>query len=278
MTLLKARTVAAARVMTLGAIVLRFAPGVPAQAPAVRVLGSNGVQGALNDIIPKCEHAVGHPLAVEFGTTATLKPRIEGGEAFDFTVLTSEAIDALIKEGKIAADSRANVARVGIGIGIRAGSPKPDVSTPEALKKTLSNAKSITYAAAGASRPPTDKMLSAMGIADALKPKTLLLAGAEETSAAVRDCKAEVLITLINEIVSAKGLELAGPLPKEFQTYVAFAAGVSPNAKNGEAAKAAVKFLTGPKAATAYKAKGIEPAKTSYTSCEVPLWHSQSWL
>src|SRR5260370_3830826 len=190
MTPMKTRTLAAAIVMTLAAIVLPFAPGVPAQAPAVRVLASNGVQGALNDIIPKCEHAVGHPLAVEFGTTATLKPRIEGGEAFDFTVLTSEAIDALIKEGKIAADSRANVARVGIGIGIRAGSPKPDVSMPEALKKTLLNAKSITYAAAGASRPPTDKMLSAMGIADALKPKTFLLTGAEETSAALRDGKA----------------------------------------------------------------------------------------
>ena len=258
---MKKRALAAAITMTIAGIVFLFAPGIPAQAPAVRVLASNGVQGALNDIVPQCEHAIGHPLAVEFGTTATLKPRIEGGEGFDFTVLTSEAIDALIKEGKVAADSRANVARVGIGIGIRAGAPKPDVSTPEALKKTLLNAKSITYAAAGASRPPTDKMLTAMGITDALKSKTLLLAGAEETSAAVRDGKADILITLISEIVSAKGLELAGPLPKEFQTYISFAAGVSPNAKNGEAAKAAVKFLTGPKAAAAYKAKGMEPAK-----------------
>lgn len=194
-------------------------------------------------------------------STATIKPRIEGGEAFDFTVLTSEAIDALIKEGKVAADSRANAARVGIGIGIRAGAAKPDVSTAEALKKTLLNAKSITYAAAGASRPPTDKMLSAMGIGDALKSKTLLLSGAEETSAAVRDGKAELLITLVSEIKSAKGLELAGPLPAEFQAYISFAAGVNPNAKNAEAAKAAVKFLTGPKAAEAYKAKGMEPIK-----------------
>lgn len=249
--------------LTIAGVVSLFAGRAPAQAPAVRIFASNGVQGALNDVIPQCERAIGHPLAVEFGTTATLKPRIEGDEAFDFTVLTSEAIDALIKEGKVAADSRANVARVGIGIGIRAGAPKPDVSTPEALNRTLLNAKSITYAAAGASRPPTDKMLATMGIADALKSKTLLLAGAEETSAAVRDGKAEILITLISEIVSAKGLELAGPLPKEFQTYVSFAAGVSPNAKNTQAAKAAVKFLTGPKAASAYKAKGMEPASKS---------------
>jgi molybdate transport system substrate-binding protein len=258
---MKIRAVTAAVTVALIGIFLLFAEGAPAQAPAVRVLASNGVQGALNEIIPQCEHAIGHSLAVEFGTTASIKPRIEGGEAFDFTILTSEAIDALIKEGKLAADSRTSVARVGIGIGIREGAAKPDVSTPEALKKALLNAKSITYAAAGASRPPTDKMLASMGIADALKSKTLLLAGADETSAAVRDGKAEILITLISEIKSAKGLELAGPLPKEFQSYVSFAAAVSPNAKNAEAAKAAVKYLTGPKAAAAYKAKGMEPSK-----------------
>lgn len=258
---MKTRAPATAIAIAIVGIVFLFARGVAAQAPAVRVLASNGVQGAMNEIIPQCERAIGHPLAVEFGTTATLKPRIESGEAFDFTVLTSDAIDALIKEGKVAADSRANAARVGIGIGIRAGAAKPDVSTPAALKKALLNAKSITYAAAGASRAPTDKMLAGMGIADAVKSKTLLLSGAEETAAAVRDGKAELLITLISEILSAKGLELAGPLSKDFQTYIGFAAGVSPNAKNSEAAKAAVKFLTGPKAAAAYKAKGMESVK-----------------
>ena len=258
---MKTRSLAAKVVITLVGIIFLFGENAVAQAPAVRVLASNGVQGALNEIIPQCERAIGHPLSVEFGTTASLKPRIEGGEPFDFTILTSDAIDALTKEGKIGADSRANVARVGIGIGIRGGAAKPDVSTAEALRKALLNAKSITYAAAGASRGPTDKMLASMGIADALKSKTLLLSGAEETAAAVRDGKADILITLISEIMSAKGLELAGPLPREFQTYIAFAAGISPSAKNAEAAKSAVKFLTGPKAASAYKAKGMESGK-----------------
>jgi molybdate transport system substrate-binding protein len=259
---MKRRVFAAAMAMTIIGIICLFAEGSAAQAPpAVRVVASNGVQGALKDLIPQCERAIGRPLAVEFGTTASIKPRIESGESFDVTFLTSDAIDALIKAGKLAADSRANAARVGIGVGIRAGAAKPDVSTAEALKKTLLNAKSITYAQAGASRPVIDKMLGSMGIADALKSKTLLLPGAEETTAAVVGGKAEVLLTLISEIVSAKGMELDGPLPKEFQTYVAFAAGVSANAKNAEAAKAAVKFLTGPKAAAAYKAKGMEPVK-----------------
>ena len=248
-------------IVAIAGIVFAFAEGSIAQAPAVRVLASNGVEGAMDEVIPQCEHAIGHPFAAEFGTTASLKARIESGEAFDFTVITSDAVDALIKEGKVTANSRANVARVGIGIGIRAGAAKPDIGTPEALKKTLLNAKSITYAAAGAARPPTDKMLERMGIADALKSKTLLLSGAEDTAAAVRDGKAEILITLISEIVSAKGLELAGPVPKEFQTYFTFTAGVSPNAKNADAAKAAIHFLTGPKSAAAYKAKGMEPVK-----------------
>jgi len=247
--------------MMIVGVTFPFAEGAAAQAPAIRVLASNGVGGALNDIIPQCERATGHPLAVEFSTTAALKPRIEGGEAFDLTVLTSDAIDALIKEGKVLADSRTNISRVGIGVGIRSGAAKPDLSTPEALKATLLNAKSITYAQSGASRPTIDKMLDRLGIADALKSKTLLLPGAEETTAAVASGKAELLVTLISEIMSAKGMELAGPLPKEFQTYVAFTAGVSPNAKDIEAAKSAVKFLTGSEAAAAYRAKGMEPGK-----------------
>lgn len=251
----------AACVLGVGALAGGHFAEAAAQAPEVHVLASNGVQGALTELIPQCERATGHPLAVEFGTTASIKPKIEGGADFDFTVLTADAVDALIKEGKVAASSRTGVARVGIGVGIRAGAAKPDVSTPEALKKTLLNAKSITYAAAGASRPAIDKMLGQMGIADALQSKTLLLPGAAETTAAVANGKAELLLTLVSEIVSAKGLALAGPLPGAFQTYIAFAAGVSANAKNADAARAAIRFLTGPKTAAVYKAKGMEPLR-----------------
>jgi len=263
---MKLRFLAAAIMLVFAGAVLvltggPLAEGAAAQAPAVHVLASNGVQGSLNELIPQCERAIGHPMTVEFDTTATIKPKIEGGEAFDFTVLTADAVDALIKEGKVVASSRTGVARVGIGVGIRAGAAKPDVSTPEALKKTLLNAKSITYAAAGASRPAIDKMLRQMDISDALQSKTLLLPGAAETAAAVANGKADILLTLISEIVSAKGLALAGPLPGAFQTYIAFAAGVSANAKNADAATAAIQFLTGPKTVLVYKAKGMEPLR-----------------
>jgi molybdate transport system substrate-binding protein len=254
----KIRRVLAA-VVTISGAALLLTAGAGAQAPAIRVLASNGVQGAFQEPVPECERSVGHPLNIEFGTTAALRKRIEGGEAFDFTILTADAIDALVKEGKLAADSRASAARVGIGVGVRAGTAKPAVNTPQALKEVLLAAKSITYAEAGASRPAVDKMLTSLGIADQVKSKTLLLPGAEETTAAVASGKAEILLTLISEIVSAKGVELAGPLPKQYQSYIAFAAAVSVNSKNAQPAKAAVKFLTGPKAAAAYKAKGMEP-------------------
>lgn len=246
-----------ALVVTAG--ILAVAQSIPAQAPPLHVLASNGVQGAVTQIIPECERAVGHRLDVEWGTTASLKQKIESGEPFDFTILTSEAIDALIKEGKLAPDSRASGPRVGIGIGVRAGAVKPQIGTAEALKNTLLHANSVTYAAAGASRAAIDKMLNRMGIADALKSKTLLLGGADETAAAVREGKAEFLITLISEIKSAKGLELAGPLPQQFQSYTSFAAAVGSAAKEAEAATKAVKFLTGPKAAVAFKSKGMQP-------------------
>jgi molybdate transport system substrate-binding protein len=255
------RDLALALVMVIGGLTFLPAERTAAQAPAVRVFAANGVQGALNQLVPACERAIGHRLQVEFGTTDALKLRIEGGEGFDLAVLTSDAIDALIHDGKITAGSRANVARVGVGIAIRSGATKPDLSSPETVKKVLLNAKAITYATGGASRPVIDRMLDDLGIATSVKSKTLLLGSGNATRAAVASGKAELLITLISEIVSAKGLELAGPLPGELQVYITFAVGVSPSAKNNRAAGAAIKFLTGPKAATAYRTKGMEPLK-----------------
>lgn len=244
--------------VTAAGFVFLFSQQAAAQTNPVRVIASNGVKGVLDEIKPQCEKAIGHPLSIEFGTTATLKPKIEAGEQFDVVILTSEATDALVKEGKIVADTRRDVSRVGIGVGIRAGSAKPDIRTADALKRTLLNAKSITYAKEGASKPTIDKMLERLNIVDAVKSKALLLDGADQTSAAVAQGKTEILLTLISEILSAPGVELAGPLPAEFQNYVNFAAGVSTQAKDRKSGKDLIKFLSGPKVAAAFKAKGME--------------------
>src|SRR5437870_5316455 len=160
-----------AHAILLGLAVVALAD---AQAPPVRVLASNGVRAVLKDLIPQCERAVGRPLAVEFALSASIKRRIEDNESFDVTILASDVIDALIKEGRLAPRSRAGIGRSGVGVGIRAGAAKPDISTPEAMKQTLLNAKTVTYAEEGASRPVIDRMLQDLGIADRLKPKTKL--------------------------------------------------------------------------------------------------------
>jgi molybdate transport system substrate-binding protein len=238
---------------------LLFAQRGAAQNTAVRLIASNGVKAVLEDVLPQAEKTIGHPVAAQFGTTADFMDKIAAGQEFDLAILAAEAIDGLNKSGKTVTATRADISRAGIGIGIRAGAHKPDISTPEKVKQALLNAKTITYAPKGASTPDVVKMIEALGIAETLKPKTMLLQGSELTTAAVAEGRADYVITLISEILPVHGIELLGPLPADFQHYIGFAAAVSAHAKNPEAAKALIKYLTGPAVAPTYKAKGMEP-------------------
>ena len=231
-----------------------------AQAAKIRVLASNGVKAVMDELLPQGERAIGRPLTIEFSTTASIKQRIEAGEAFDVVIVTSEAIDDLIKAGKITSGSRANLASSGIGIGIRRGAPKPDIRTPEALKRALTNAKSLTYAEDGASRIHIEKMLERLGIAANVRSKTVLTQGSARGLAAVAAGQGDLAMTLISEILPVEGIDLAGPLPADFQNYVRFAAGIGAKAANAEAGRALIKFLTGPTVAPSFKAKGMEPS------------------
>lgn len=244
--------------ITIGFIFL-FAQEAAAQITEIRVLASNAVKAVIEDIRPRCERTIGHPLAVQFNTTAALKEKIEAGEAFDVAIFTSEVIDDLIKEGKIAAGTRAEISRVGIGIGIRAGAPRPDISTPDALKQTLLKAKSITYTRNGASGVYNARMFDRLGIAGDLRPKIILQEESTRSAASVAEGQNELLITLISEILPVHGIELLGPLPAELQSYVGFAAGVSAKARNAEAGKALIEFFTSPALAPTFKATGMEP-------------------
>jgi molybdate transport system substrate-binding protein len=243
-------------------VVLGFACTAPqrvaAQPGEVRVVSSNGMRAVMEELRPRFEQAIGHPIAIEFSSAAALKKKIEAGEPFDFAVLTPEGIDDLIKQGKIAAGARADIARCGVGVGIRAGAPRPDISTPDALKRVLLSAKSITYAKDGASRILADKAFERLGIADILKPKIILGQGGE-TQTSVAEGKVELVLTLISEILPVPGIELLGPLPADVQGYVSFAGGVATNARNSESGKALLKLLSGPSAAPVIKAKGMEP-------------------
>jgi molybdate transport system substrate-binding protein len=246
-------------------VLLAAAPAcspVPSTAPApteIRVLSSNGVRAVIEDLRSDIERAIGRTLAIEFSTAASLKRRIEDGEAFDVAILTPALIDDLIAQGSVAADSRTEVARTGVGVGVRDGAPPADISTPDALRRTLLEARSVAFTAEGQSRPTIDRAFVQLGIADAMRPK-LVLKGPGEAPAAVAAGEAEMVLTLMSEILPVPGLRLLGPLPDAVQGYVVFAAGRSSNARDAGGADALLRHLSGPAAAAAMAAHGLEAA------------------
>lgn len=244
---------------TVGFAVLLAAAA--AQANEVRVLSSNGVKAALLELRPESERAIGRALAIEFGTSAGLKQRIEAGEEFDVAILTSEIIDDLARKRRIAGSTRADLAHSGIGVGVRKGASRPDILTPEALKQTLLAATSIAYARDGASRVHIEAMLERMGIAREVGRKTVLEQGSAKAMAAVAEGRSELVLTLLSELLPTAGIDVVGPLPAEYQNEVVFRAGVSALARNAESSRDLIQFLTGPAAARTFEANGMEPLR-----------------
>jgi len=224
----------------------------------IRVLCSNGLQAVMEDLGPQFEKASGHKVSVTFGLAAGFKQQIEGGAAFDLAVLTPPMIDDLIKQGKLAADSRTVIARTGLGLMIRAGTKKPDVSTTEAFKRSLLAAKTIAFAKEGASGVAFTATIERLGMADSLKSKLKPTATGEEVNDLVVKGGADFGILPLSEILRVRGAELGGMFPANVQTYITMAAGVSSSAKQGAAARELIKFLTAPANLPAIKAKGME--------------------
>jgi molybdate transport system substrate-binding protein len=224
----------------------------------IRVLCSNGLQAVMEDLGPQFEKASGHKVSVTFGLAAGFKQQIEGGAAFDLAVLTPPMIDDLIKQGKMAADSRTVIARTGLGLMIRAGAKKPDVSTTDAFKRSLLGAKAIAFAKEGASGVAFTATIERLGMADSLKSKLKPTATGEEVNDLVVKGGADFGILPLSEILRVRGAELGGMFPADVQTYITMAAGVSSSAKQGAAARELIKFLTAPANLPAIKAKGME--------------------
>jgi molybdate transport system substrate-binding protein len=227
-----------------------------ASAAELRVLASNGIKAAIEELKPELERASGSTLSLEFNTAATLRERIEKGEAFDVAILTDEAMDALIKAGKLS-PSPTKLARVGIGVGFHKGAPKPDVKTAAGIKQALLNARAIAYTGNGASRPAIDNMIQRLGIAKQMEAKSHLTA-AGAAPASVAKGESDLVLTLISEILPEPGVELAGPLPSDFQTYLGFSAAPSPAAAGRSNAASLIKFLKSRAASEAYVAKGMQ--------------------
>jgi molybdate transport system substrate-binding protein len=237
--------------------------GVSGTAAAeIKVLTAGAFKQVVLALVPDFEKQTGHKVTVDNDTAGGLKKRIEGGEAFDVAVITPGVVNDLIAKGKIAAGSRVNLASVGVGVVVKEGAPKPDVSTVEAFKRALLAAKSVAYidpASGGSSGIYIDKLLDRLGIADQIRPKAKLKQGGHVADLIVSG-EAELGIHQISEIVPVKGASLVGPLPKEIQNTTTYAAGLSASAKDKIAADALIKALAGPAAAALLKSKGMDPA------------------
>jgi len=239
-------------------IVLLLTACAATHAADIQVLSTNGLKHALEKLAPEFEAATKHKLALQFAPAADMKGRIEKGEAFDLTFLTSAAIDDLIKQGKLAAATRTEIAKAGAGVAIRKGAPRPDIATAETFKRAMLGARSITYVATGATGATMRKAFEQLGIADEMKAKTKLVSGIS-AAAAVAKGDAEFGFSVISEILGVEGVELAGPLPPEVQVYLVFPAAVSVHARSPEAAESFIKFLTTPAAVAVIRAQGMEP-------------------
>ncbi len=244
------------------AVALGFAGQLAnAQTTPLHVLASNGMRAVIDELKPQLERDLGRPLAIEFNTTAAMRQRIDAGEAFDVAVLTAEVIDALAKSGKIAPDSVGALGRSGVGVGVRAGAAKPDVTTPDAFKRALLATKSVTWVGVGASKPYIEQMLDKLGIAADVKPKIVIAKSVDESVETVADGKVEMVLTLTSEILPAHGVQYVGPFPKELQGYVSFAAGVGASSAGRADGAKVVKALRAPGAAHTYEVKGMELAR-----------------
>jgi molybdate transport system substrate-binding protein len=231
----------------------------PALAAEIKVLSSNALKTALEELGPRFEKATEHKLVFTFRAAAELKGDIEKGAAVDLAILTKGAIDDLIKQGKLAG-AGVDVVRSGIGLAVRKGAPKPDISSTEAFKRTLLATKSIGYVEQGATGIYLKGLFERLGLADELKPKIKALPSTNPAAHAVANGEAEIGMTQISEILPYPGADLVGPLPPEVQLHTVFSAGIGASAVQADAAKALIAFLTAAEAGVVIKAKGLEPA------------------
>ena len=233
-----------------------------AKAAELKVLCAGAFLQVVEALLPDFEKVTGHKVTVQRDTAGGLKKRVEGGEAFDVAVITPAVIDALAKDGKLIAGSHVKVATVGVGVGVKEGAPKPDISTVDALKRALLAAKAVAYidpASGGSSGIYVDKLLERLGIANEIRPKAKLKKGGHAADF-VASGEADIVLQQMSEILPVKGVTLVGPLPAEIQNITTYSAAIAAKSTNREAAQALIKIFSGPQAAALLKAKGMQPA------------------
>ena len=245
----------------LAALILLLAQS--ASAAEIKVMISGGFNAAYRDLIADFERTTGHRLTTSEGASMggapdSIPSRLARGEDADVLILAGPAVDNLIKDGKARPGSRVDLARSLIGMVVRKGASKPDISTVDALKRTLLDAKSIAYSASASGVYLSTEMFARLGIAEEIKPKTRRIES-ERVAAVVARGDAEIGFQQVSELLPEKGTDYVGPLPPELQRATVFSAGIATGSKEPDAARELVKFLASPTASAAVTKSGLEP-------------------
>jgi molybdate transport system substrate-binding protein len=229
-----------------------------AEAAELKVLAGGSMTGPLNELGPPFERATGHKLTIHFDSTPNLIKLATSGAPFDLGVVPVDVFKDAAAKARFASGPTLDIARVGYGVAVRAGAPKPDVSTPDALKKTLLDAQSVAFLPASAAGAYVSSVFERLGIGEAMKAKTKPQTATGDIAKAVAKGDAELGVFLIN-VLMAPGVEIAGPFPAELQNDLVFTSAIAADTKEAEAARAFIAYLKTPAAIAVIKAKGMEP-------------------
>ncbi len=229
----------------------------PVQAAEITVLGGMGVVSGLHDLAPAFEKMTGHKVIVRFVQTADINQKINSGAPADIAALQPQQVDAFIKDGKMVAGTKTNFVQAGVGVAVKTGARRPDISTVEAFKTAMLKAKSIGYSRGG-SGLISAQVMEKLGIADQLKAKTKFIDGIPVAEVVAKG-EVEIGLQQINVILPVKGADYIGALPKELQETVKFSAGVLTTSKQPEVAKAFLRFIASAEAAPLLRKSGMEP-------------------
>ena len=252
-----------------GALAVAFSCALLSAASAgqteIKVVTSGAFTAAYLELVPDYERATHNKLVTEFGpsmgTTHNAIPvRLERGEAIDVVIMAAPALADLIKQGKVRADSRVDLVQSKIGMAVKAGAPKPDISTVDALKRTLLAAKSIAYSDSASGVYLSTELFPKLGVADQIRNKSKKIE-ADPVGGVVAKGEAEIGFQQISELRPVKGIDIVGELPPGAQRVTVFAAGIPTTAKQPEAAKALIQWLASPAVHAAIKKSGLEPSK-----------------
>jgi molybdate transport system substrate-binding protein len=229
-----------------------------ADAADIKVLSTQATEEAYRELVPQFEKATGHKVTTVFTGTLDANKRLAAGETYDLLIMSGPSIDEHIKGGKVVPGSRVDLAKSGVGVGVRAGAPKPDISTTEAVRKALLAAKSIGYST-GPSGLYVMSLFQRMGIAEEIKGKLKQTPTGVFVGSIIANGEAEIGFQQVSELSHFPGVDYVGPLPADIQQMTVFASGILVDGKEADSAKALVKFITTPDAGQAFKKRGMEP-------------------